>query len=59
MVSVRFVAQDINSKERTNSSIVYFKELNQEVIQLIELNRQKIQRAMPLARVLALISRED
>lgn len=59
MVSVKFIAQDINTKECTYSTVVYFDELDEAVKQLIDINRQKIKRAMPSARVVALIMQED
>jgi len=59
MVSIKFVAQDIISKECTYSTTVYFEQVDCTVKELIELNRQKIQIAMPFARVLALITQED
>lgn len=59
MVSIRFVAQDLISKECTHSTPVYFENVDEAVKQLININRQRIQMAMPFARVLALIQNEE
>lgn len=59
MVSIRFVAQDFTSKECTHSTPLYFDNIDEAVKQLININRQRIQMAMPFARVLALIQNEE
>jgi|LauGreDrversion4_2_1035121.scaffolds.fasta_scaffold229517_7 hypothetical protein len=59
MVSIRFVAQDLVSKECTHSTPLYFDKVDEVVKQLINVNRQRIQMAMPFARVLALIENEE
>lgn len=59
MVSVKFFAQDKQTKEKTESSFFYFDELNFLVTEMIEANRKTLQAAMPTARVFALIEIEE
>lgn len=58
MVSVKFFAEDKVTKQRTNSTTVFFNEADETVSSLIELNREKISKAMPNTRVVALIINE-
>lgn len=58
MISVRFFAEDKQTKQRTSSSIVFFDKADDTVMSLIELNRDKILTAMPNSRVIALITNE-
>lgn len=58
MISVRFFAEDKHNKQRTSSSIVFFDKADETVMNLIELNREKILKAMPNSRVIALITNE-
>lgn len=59
MISVRFFAEDKQTKQRTNSSTVFFDKVDDVVLSLIELNRNKILTAIPTSRVLALITNEE
>lgn len=58
MVSVKFFAEDKNNKQKTSSNIVYFDNIDNTVLDLIELNREKILISNPNARVIALITNE-
>jgi hypothetical protein len=58
MVSVKFYAEDKNTKHRTSSTVVFFNELDEAVLSLIELNRNKILNAMPDCRVITVIADE-
>lgn len=59
MVSIKFVAQDCKTKECTNSTPVFFETIGELERELIELNRKKIQTAMPFCRVFAIIIQEE
>jgi molybdopterin converting factor small subunit len=58
MISVKFFAEIKETKQRTESTRVFFNDLDEAVASLIELNREKILNAMPTARVVALITNE-
>lgn len=58
MISVKFFAEDKQTKQRTSSSIVFFDKADETVMHLIELNRDKILKAMPNSRVIAIITNE-
>ena len=58
MISVKFFVEDKITKQRTNSTTVFFNEADETVFSLIELNREKILNAMPNSRVVALIINE-
>lgn len=58
MVSVKFFAEDKSNKQKTSSNIVYFDNIDNTVLDLIELNREKILISNPNSRVVALITNE-
>lgn len=51
MITVRYFAQDVATKKKTNSSIFYFEILTFEVMRMIEYNRVELQKAMPHSRI--------
>lgn len=59
MVSVKYVAQDKISKEKTESSPAYFKEMNFLVQEIIEANRRILEKSLPTSRVFAVIQQEE
>lgn len=58
MIGVKFFAEDKITKHRTTSTQVFFQKMDEAVASLIELNREKILRAMPNSRVIALVTNE-
>lgn len=58
MIGIKFVAQDKNTKQKTFSTLVFFQKVDEAVISLVALNRDKILKAMPNSRVMALIINE-
>lgn len=58
MISVRFVAEDKISRQKTYSTLAYFDKLDETVVSLIKLNRGRILKAMPFCRVFAIIKNE-
>jgi hypothetical protein len=58
MIGIKFVAQDKNTKQKTFSTLVFFQKVDEAVVSLIALNLDRILKAMPNSRVMALIINE-
>lgn len=59
MVAIKFISQDLKSKEKVSSTTVYFDEMDEIVLELLYYNRKKLENAMPNNRILTLIKQEE
>lgn len=59
MIGVKFILQNIATKERQDTVIVYFPEWDETVSSLVDANRKRFEDSMPNFRVLAMIEFVD
>jgi hypothetical protein len=59
MIGVKFILQNIATKERQDTIVVYFPEWDETVSSLVDANRKRFEDSMPNFRVLALIEFVD
>ena len=59
MVAIKFVLQDMISKEKKETTQLFFPEWTEEVRLLVEINRDTFKKALPDHKVLAVIVNED
>lgn len=59
MIGVKFIVQNIATKERQDTLVVYFPEWDETVSSLVDANRKRFEDSMPNFRVLAMIEFVD
>lgn len=59
MIGIKFIIQDMLTKEKQDSTELFFPEWTEEVKSLVELNRKRFEAAMPNHRVFTVIVNED
>lgn len=59
MIGVKFILQNIATKERQDTVVVYFPEWDETVSSLVDANRKRFEDSMPNFRVLAMIEFVD
>ena len=59
MIGVKFILQNIATKERQDTVVVYFPEWDETVSSLVDANRKRFEDSMPNFRVLAMIEFMD
>ena len=59
MVGIKFILQDMNSKEKKETTQLFFPEWTEEVRLLVEINREAFKKSLPNCKVLAVIVNED
>jgi hypothetical protein len=57
MISIQFFAKHMATNEKSNSSPLYFPELNEHVVTLISANYTRLWKNLPNNRVLCLITK--
>jgi len=59
MVGIKFIIQNAMSKEKKETTELFFPEWTEEVRLLVEINRETFKKAMPDCRILAVIVNEE
>jgi hypothetical protein len=59
MISIKFILQNMATKERQDTIVVYFNEWDETVSSLVDANRKRFEDSMPQYRVLTLIEFND
>jgi hypothetical protein len=59
MIGVKFILQNMATKERQDTVVVYFPEWDETVSSLVDANRKRFEDSMPHFRVLTLIEFND